>query len=172
MENLQTILDNLSPAKGSREVLNWLGPVVRAHVMHIPRNEPISTKELAELIFPIAMARGEGVIARNRMFQLLMYAAARDLADCCVRGEERWLRNKPGGRKIRPWQWSTPGQRNQDGRDLDRRKAEAKYMSAFRDTMRKSVRRLGYDETKRIVAEAMAHYDDPVFATAVDESAI
>lgn len=66
-----------------------------------------TTMDLAEALFPEALARGEGITARKRIYKALAALATRQLADCCTRGELRKL--KHGTKMVRPWLWHAPG---------------------------------------------------------------
>lgn len=71
-----------------------------------------TTAEMVELLYPEAQARGDGILARRRIFKALDALATRGLADCAHRGAERKV--KHGTRMIRPWRWHEPRQPNEE----------------------------------------------------------
>lgn len=86
----------------------------RAHLSANPifdGRKGISTDELVEALYPEALARGDGILARKRIYKALKALTTRGLADCCERGEERLLKHSKT-RKVRPWLWHEPGQVN------------------------------------------------------------
>lgn len=81
---------------------------VEANVREFLRDQislAYSTRELVEAIYPQQFARGDGILARKRIFKALTALATRGLADCCTRGEPKLNRMK---QTIRPWIWHEP----------------------------------------------------------------
>lgn len=70
----------------------------------------LTTNELVEAIYPESLARGDGILARNRIYKALMALAPRGLACYASRGEER--KRAHSNIKIRPWVWHAAGQPN------------------------------------------------------------
>lgn len=87
------------------EALSDPDTVARLHL----EQQTLSTKELAELLWPEALARGEGITARKRLFKALAALAPRGLSEYCTRGEP--TRNKRLGRDVRPWRWHSKRKR-------------------------------------------------------------
>lgn len=76
----------------------------------------VSTGVLADSLFPVTFARGDGILARRRLFRALLALAPRELADCCHRGEAKRMRHST--RLIRPWIWHAPRERNSEAEEL------------------------------------------------------
>lgn len=66
----------------------------------------ITTEELVEALWPEAVARGDMILRRSRLYKALAALAEHGLSDCCTKGPERKL--KHGNRVVRPWLWHKP----------------------------------------------------------------
>lgn len=162
LENVRHLDLLLHPTRGMREVLDQLCPVIRKYLADIPRDAPLTTGQLVERIYPIALAKKEGHEARTRFFQVLMYAAPRDLSDCAMRGPARRMRGKT--KTIKPWLWCESGDKNEEAAVLDRRRSELHFQKALKHTFGFAVRRLGFVDAKRLADAVIAIYDDPTMA--------
>lgn len=162
IENVRHLDLLLHPAKGMREVLESLCPIVRKFLADIPRHEPITTGALVERIYPVSLAKKEGAAARNRFMQVMCYAAPRDLADCAIRGPERKMKGRQ--KRIKPWLWSESGDKNEEAHAHARRKAELAFKKSFNHTFNFAVRRLGFTDAKRLADAVISVYDDPTMA--------
>lgn len=69
-------------------------------------NQMWTTEETVEALWPEALARGEMILRRQRLYKALAALAEHELSDCCTKGPERKL--KHGGKMIRPWLWHKP----------------------------------------------------------------
>lgn len=65
--------------------------------------ETRTTDELVEALYPAQWARGNGILARRRIYKALKALSIRALADCCERGPER--KRKHSSNMINPWLW-------------------------------------------------------------------
>jgi hypothetical protein len=110
----ETMIDwteKLDPTIPWRVAYADVATVVRAWLLAHPIAETnsISTHELVEGLFPAALAKGAGIVARRRLYKALMAQTTRDLADCCSRGPLQPLHGHgKSGPKIRPWRWHQP----------------------------------------------------------------
>lgn len=143
----------LAPDVPAREVNAALAKLVRIELTHVPRLSPLTTTELAEKLYPGHLARGEGLGARNRLYQALMYLAMTELADCATKGAERGMKGF-GRKKIKPWLWHCSGERNQESFIKSREIALKTYEKEADALFRRVAHRLGYDEALRIFAAA------------------
>lgn len=66
----------------------------------------VTTAELVEAMWPEALARGDGIVARRRLFKALAALATRGLSRYCTKGPAR--KHKTTGRPIVPWMWHAP----------------------------------------------------------------
>lgn len=82
---------------------------VRAKCADLLAGETLSTNDLVEQMYPEALARGEGITARRRLYKAIAALAPRGLSDCCSRGEPRKLRH--AAKLVRPWLWHMPSER-------------------------------------------------------------
>lgn len=67
----------------------------------------LSTSDLVERLFPAALARGEGVTTRLRLFKSVIHLAKHSMADCCMRDSEP-KKKLYMGHKIYGWLWHAP----------------------------------------------------------------
>ncbi len=162
IENVRMLDAILSPVMGMRDSLDKLCPLVRKYLADVAREEPITTAQLGERLYPVALAKKDGIYARKRMFEVLCYAASRDLADCAVRGPQRRMKGR--ARTIRPWLWAQSGDRNREAMEQDRRAAENKFKKDLGHAFGFAVRRLGFHDAKRLADAVIAVYDDPTLA--------
>ena len=166
MENIPQLLTWLSPARSMREAIELLEPHVRKYLSIVPRSEPITTDALAELIFPAALAKGEGITARSRLYRVLLSMATGPLADCAERGSVRKLAGR--GRPIKPWLWSQSGPRNYDAMMRDRQIAADKFDRDFRSLFRSANRRFGFEEAHAMTMAVVKQFDDPAFNSLIE----
>lgn len=83
----------------ARQVLSFHGSLFAG--------ETLTTDELVETLYKEADARGDGILARKRIYKALLALATHGLADCATRGEERALKHNRN-KIIRPWLWHAP----------------------------------------------------------------
>lgn len=67
----------------------------------------LTTSELVELLYPGQFARGEGILARQRIYKALLAQAIRDMADCCMR-DTAVKKGYYMGKKVQGWRWHAP----------------------------------------------------------------
>ena len=80
--------------------------VERAVKAHLDLAEDtISTNELAEALYPPQFARGDGILARARLYKAFAALARHELQAYCTRGE---LTKSKRGVMIRPMRWHSP----------------------------------------------------------------
>lgn len=91
--------NNAAYAYLAREVRRFLS---QRHCTHA--GFTYSPVELVEALYPEATARGDGILARRRIFKVLRRLAITDLADCAARGPEV----KKFGRTMHVWLWHAP----------------------------------------------------------------
>ena len=99
----------LAPDVPWRDAYATVAREARQFLVHTPF-ENLSTTELVDKLYPEALARGEGITVRKRIFKALGILAKRDLADCATRGAERRVKFNP--KPIRPWIWHSPAEPN------------------------------------------------------------
>lgn len=80
-----------------RETRGWL-------IDYAIGREPLSTDQLVEKLYPEKLARGDGILARQRIYKALAALATRELADCARRGETF----KRFGKERKRWTWIYP----------------------------------------------------------------
>lgn len=65
-----------------------------------------TTEDVVNTLWPEALARGDMILRRQRLYKALAALAEHELSDCCTKGPERRL--KHGGKMVRPWLWHKP----------------------------------------------------------------
>jgi hypothetical protein len=103
----------LAPAVEWREAYAAVEREARALlILNGDPRENYTTAEMVEALYPEALARGDGITARKRIFKALAALATKGLADCATRGEPRKLRH--ANKMVRPWLWHAPAERNDE----------------------------------------------------------
>mgnify|MGYP003559721779 FL=1 len=107
----------LAPAVPAIEAYKSVEEAARLHLSMNPlfTEVGITTNELVEALYPEALARGDGVLARARIYKALAALATRGLADCATRGQPRKLKHM--NKTVRPWLWHEPGEKNPEAQD-------------------------------------------------------
>ena len=97
----------LAPEIEWREAYATVAEQAKLHLQHnVLVGEEVSTAELVEAMFPQALARGDGITARRRIFKALEANATRALKGYCHKGASR--KATIGNRQVRPWRWHPP----------------------------------------------------------------
>ena len=79
----------LSPAKSFTECQSAVFREAVKVLRDIPADYPLSTNELADMLYPPAFAHGEGITARRRLFETLFRLAKNHMKSRTSRGAPR-----------------------------------------------------------------------------------
>ncbi len=99
-------VERLLPSNPWQDAYGHVAGAARLYLASLDDWETISTNDLVEALLPEDEARGDGIVARKRIYRALSALTEHELNDCCRRGNERRLPKI--GKIVVPWLWHAP----------------------------------------------------------------